>query len=175
MFRRNFPLIVMFLLFAGMLYVLFSVPRFVPEPVVPIVPEPEEDPAGFSGRVVMPGIEDIYILDNSAGRDIAQLEKFLSGRAAGLHYLAAEHFRELRKSRRSASKKNSGTDDILVGVRMTLDSLGQFTLDEFVFSNTDDETFKKAFSEHVQYYWRYPKSDAGKLEFWIPIRWMAEY
>ena len=67
MFRRNFPLIVMFLLFAGMLYVLFSVPRFVPEPVVPIVPEPEEDPAGFSGRVVMPGIEDIYILDNSAG------------------------------------------------------------------------------------------------------------
>ena len=51
----------------------------------------------------------------------------------------------------------------------------EFSLDEFVFSNTEDEAFKKAFTDHVQYYWRYPKSDSGKLEFWVPIRWMAEY
>ena len=60
MFRRNFPLIVMFLLFAGMLYVLFSVPRFVPEPVVPIVPEPEEDPAGQRQQITE---EFISLLD----------------------------------------------------------------------------------------------------------------
>ena len=175
MFWRNFPLIVMSLVFAGLLYVLFSIPRSVPKPVVPFVPEPEEDAPGFSGRVVMPGIDDIYVLDNSAGRDIGQLVRFLQGRAAGLHYLAAEHFRNLRKSRRSSAKKDALADDVLVGVRMTLDSLGRFSLDEFVFSNKEDEAFKKAFTDHVQYYWRYPKSDSGKLEFWVPIRWMAEY
>ena len=175
MIKRNFPLILMFLMFVGLLYVLFSIPRSVPEPEVPFVPEPKEETTGFSGRVVMPGVDDIYVLENSADRDIEQLVRFLQGRAAGLHYLAAEHFRNLKKNARRSHKKVALSDDILVGVRMTLDSLGHFTLDEYVFSNTEDESFKKTLADHIGYYWRYPKSASGKLEFWIPIRWMAEY
>ena len=37
MIKRNFPLILMFLMFVGLLYVLFSIPRSVPEPEVPFV------------------------------------------------------------------------------------------------------------------------------------------
>ena len=178
MLKRNFPLILLFLVFAAMLVVLFNIPRSVPKPAAPFVPEQEEETNGFTGRVVMPGFDDNYILENSAERDLDQLEKFLQGRAAGLHYLAAEHFKKLKKNHKHSKARKSGdssADDIVVGVRMTLDSLGRFKLNEFVFSNTDDEEFKENLVNHVEYYWRYPKSASGTLEFWIPIRWMEKY
>ena len=164
MFRRNFPLIVMFLLFAGMLYVLFSVPRFVPEPVVPIVPEPEEDPAGFSGRVVMPDSESILVLENSAGRDIEKIVTYLTGRTAGLHWLARPYF-----------KKHRGSEDVIMGVRMTIDSLGRITCNEIEYTNAEDESLKDTLQRHIEYYWLYRKSESGKTELWVPIRFRAVY
>lgn len=178
MLKRNFPLILLFLVFAAMLGVLFNIPRAMPKLAAPFVPEPEEETIGFTGRVVMPSFDDIYILENSAERNLEQLEKFLQGRAAGLHYLAAEHFKNLKKNHKKSKARKSGdsaADDIVVGVRMTLDSLGRFKLNEFVFSNTEDEEFKENLVNHVEYYWRYPKSASGTLEFWIPIRWMENY
>lgn len=169
MFKRNFPLILLLLVFVALFDVMFSVQRY--ELVAPVVvePVPEQNVKSFTGRVVMPKLDDIYVLENSAGRDLVQLERFLQGRAAGLHYLASEHFKALKKQRRAAMA------DVVVGIRVTLDSTGAFNLDEFVFANTGDEEFKQKLADHIKYFWRYPKSTAGKLEFWIPIRWLAKY
>ncbi len=169
MLKRNIPLILLLLVFVAMLDVLFSVQRY--ELVAPAVVEPpvQKNDKSFTGRVVMPRLDDIYVLDNSAGRDLLQLERFLQGRAAGLHYLASEHFKIKKKQKRETRP------DLVVGIRVTLDSTGVFNLDEFVFSNTNDESFKQKLAEHIKYFWRYPKSTAGKLEFWIPIRWQAKY
>lgn len=165
MIKRNFPLILLFLVFAGLIYVMLGVPRYIPEPPPIIEQQPVEGPS-FSGRVVMPNLDDIYVLENSAGVDLQQLEKFLQGRAAGLHYLSSEHFRQIKKNKR---------EDIVVGVRLTLDSLGVFHFDEFVFSDTDDAQFKSKLADHINYFWRFPKIASGKLVFWIPIRWLAKY
>lgn len=167
MIKRNLPLILLFLAFVALLDIVYSIPRNVPNPTekLSIAPEPEEDARSFTGRVVMPNIDDIYVLENSAGRDIVQLEKFLQGRAAGLHFLAEDYYKK--------SKRHD--EDILVGLRLTLDSLGQFEVSEFLFSNTKDKIFKSRLVDHIKYYWRYPRGTAGKLEFWIPIRWLAKY
>lgn len=165
MVKRNFPLIVLFLIFAGLLYLMVGMPRYIPEPP-PIIEQQPVDGPSFSGRVVMPNLDDIYVLENSAGVDLQKLEKFLQGRAAGLHYLASEHYRQLKKKDR---------EDIVVGIRMTLDSLGVFHFDEFVFSDTEDAKFKAKLVDHINYFWRYPRLSSGKLVFWMPIRWLAKY
>lgn len=178
MFKRNFPLILLLIVFAALLDVVVSTHRFIPAPVETLMIAPEPEPVkSFTGRVVMPNLDDMYVLDNSAGRDLVQLEKFLQGRAAGLHYLASEHFKTIRKSHKKNKRaaKLPPNSDILVGIRLSLDSLGQFELKEFVFSNTEDQEFKNRLAEHIKYYWRYPRGTAGKLEFWIPIRWFAQY
>ena len=182
MLKRNFPVILLLLVFVALLDVIYTIPRNAfPTPEISIAPEPEENLQSFTGRVVMPGLDDMYVLENTSGRDIEQVEKFLQGRAAGLHYLATEHFKNLRKSKKSSKHGFKGgdhgskSDDLLVGVRLSLDSLGQFELKEYVFSNTEDEDFKNRLDEHIKYYWRYTKCASGKLEFWVPIRWLAEY
>ena len=74
------------------------------------VPEAEEF-RSFSGRVVLPSVDDIYVLDNSAGRDIPAFVKYLEGRAAGLHWLARAYF-----------KAHCGSGDVALGLRLTIDS-----------------------------------------------------
>ena len=110
----------------------------------------------------MPSLEEIYVLENTAGRDIAQLEKFIQGRAAGLHWLSQEHF------------KNKKNGDISLGLHLTVDSLGVFHCMEIMFSDADDAAFEERLVEHIQYFWRYKKSESGKTEFWIPLRWKAK-
>jgi len=168
MIKRNFPLLLLLLVFVALLDIIYCIPRKPYVETVIVAEEPEQDPVeSFKGRMVMPNLNDIYVLENSAGRDLMQLEKFLQGRAAGLHYLASEHFK--------AGKKKDIPKDITLGLRMTLDSLGQFQVEEIMFTDTDDEEFLNRLQEHIKYFWRYPKSTAGILDFWIPIRWRAEY
>jgi hypothetical protein len=162
MFRRNFPLIVLLLIFVGLLDLLWQIPVYKP----PVKEEPESVPdepgKPFTGRMTMPSLEEIYVLENTAGRDIAQLEKYIQGRAAGLHWLSQEHF------------KNKKNGDISLGLHLTVDSLGVFHCLEIMFSDADDAAFEGRLVEHIQYFWRYRRSEHGKTEFWIPLRWKAK-
>lgn len=146
---------------AYMAYFVLQIPesKLVQETIENI---PAENPNAFKGRMVMPDVDDIYVFENSSGRDLERLERYLQGRAAGLHYLSSSFF-----------KRNKNRDDVSMGIRMTLDSLGRFTVTEFLFANHDNEDFKTLVQEHIQQFWRYPKSTTGKLDFWIPVTWRA--
>ena len=60
----------------------------------------------YKGRVPM--LDDLYVLENSAGRDVLKLGKSLQGRAAGLHWLVSQHFRTYN-------------DDVILGLKLTID------------------------------------------------------
>ncbi len=184
MVKRNFPLVVFFLVFAMLLYFVYSIPLYIPEKKV----EKEEtfsftlSSQFFSGRVVPPSLEDVYVLDNSSGRNLLQVVAFLQGRSAGLHFLASEHFRKIKAERRKQQGKSARQpvelteeDDICLGLRLTIDSLGHFASPYILFANTDDKVFKEKLRRHVEYFWRMPKSGKGKLDFWIPLRFRAKY
>lgn len=135
----------------------------VPEPPVEEQPAPEE-PKAFTGRVVMPDSESILVLENSADRDIKKVATYFSGRAAGLHWLARPYF-----------KKHRDAEDVIVGIRMTIDSLGRITCNEIEYTNAEDESLKDTLQRHIEYYWRYRKSEYGTTELWIPIIFRAVY
>jgi len=172
---RDLPILFLIVVFGGLLFFLTQVKT--DQPVASIVPveHPVEQKA-FTGRVVMPSLNDIYVLENSAGRDLLQFEKFLLGRAAGLHYAAASHFKKNRASRNRASKKRGKekSPDVLMGLMLTLDSLGHFS-PEILFSNTDDENLKGLVLSQVQTYWRYPRSESGRFVVWVPIAWKSSW
>ena len=85
MVKQNFPLIVLFLVFLGLLNFIWQVkPYTMPpphEPVTPVVGQESLRP--FKGRMDMPNLDDIYVLENTAGRDVEALETYIQGRAAG--------------------------------------------------------------------------------------------
>ena len=165
---RNLPIYFMILVFAGMLFALSRVHLYTPLPKVEQEPVPVEGQPGFTGRVVMPSLEDIYVLENSAGRDILQFEKFLQGRAAGLHFASSTYFKTNQKSFKSDSPH------AIMGLKLTLDSLGVFT-PEILFTNVRDDNFKGLVLSQIQTYWRYPRSESGRFVAWVPIAWKINY
>lgn len=174
---RNIPLILLALVIAAMVVMLLRIPQSAPQ--VTIVPEPEPvNQKAFVGRMIMPSLNDIYVLENSAGRDIVQIEKFLQGRAAGLHWLAADYFKQQRKFEKSRSRKwmkNAETDGgVLMGIKLALDSLGMFH-PEILFCNVNDEALKALVVEHIQTFWRYPRSQGGTFEMWAPFVWKSAW
>jgi len=177
MFRRNIPMIAFLLVLVAVLYFIYSVPHY--DPVVEIEEEEEEElvEEAFTGRVNMPSVDEIYVLDNSAGRDLNKIALFFEGRAAGLHYLSSEYFKKYRalKKARHGRKGRKSDNDVVIGLRLTLDSLGRFLNPQIMFSNTDDDVFKVKLLKHVEHFWRLPPSQTGKLEVWIPIRFLAFY
>ena len=64
--------------FAGLLVGVYCIkPYHAP---VSIVPVEKEDPwHAFTGRVVMPSVDDFYVLENSADRDLEKFERFCKG------------------------------------------------------------------------------------------------
>lgn len=168
MVTRNLPIITLAIFFGILLYLIFTFPRYSPQENIIA---PSELAAGeskaFVGRMAMPSLDDIYVLENSAGRDLTKLETYIQGRAAGLHWLSQEHFKQARR----AKKK----DDVTMGVMLTLDSAGVFRCDEISFSTTDDEDLKTRLAEHIERFWRYTRSTAGTTKIWIPIRWRYKY
>ena len=167
MLKRNAPLLAFALVFVAVLYFVYSIPQY--EPIVDV--EEEEDVAeeAFTGRVEMPSIDEIYVIENTAGRDLNKLAMFLEGRAAGLHYLSSEYFKKARVARKG-HKFFKSDDDVFLGLHLTLDSLGRFNDPQIMFTSSDNEVFKVKLLKHVEYFWRLPPSKQGKLEIWIPIR-----
>lgn len=171
MLKRNAPILAFLLVFVALLYFVYSIPQY--EPVVEVEADEEEvvDNA-FAGRVEMPSLDEIYVIENTAGRDLNKLALFLEGRAAGLHYLSSEYFKKIKAIRKS-HKTIKSDDDVFLGLHLTLDSLGRFKNPQIMFSDSDDDVFKVKLLKHVEYYWRFPPSERGKLEIWIPIRFHA--
>ena len=66
---RDLPIFFLVLVFAGLLLGVYYIKPY--KPVVSIVPVAEEEPQwhAFTGRVVMPSLDDMYVLGNSAARD----------------------------------------------------------------------------------------------------------
>ena len=165
----NGLILFMVLVFAGLLVVVYCVkPYHAPVSIVPVEKEDKSWHA-FTGRVVMPSLDDFYVLNNSADRDLVLFENFLQGRAASLHWAAAEHFKKIKCPDDQNSEK-----DVVLGIKLTLDSLGLFT-PEILFSNTDDENMKDRVLSQIQTYWRYRRSEQGVLDVWVPIVWKACY
>lgn len=164
---RNLPIYFLILVFAGLMFALSRVQLYTP-----VANTESEGPApaeseSFTGRMVMPSLDDIYVLDNSAGRDIVQFEKFLKGRAAALHFASATYFKTNRKNFHKDS-------NAFMGIKLTLDSTGLF-IPEILFTNVNDENFKGLVLSQIQTYWRYPRSEQGKFVAWVPFVWKTDY
>ncbi|SHK74516.1 MULTISPECIES: hypothetical protein [unclassified Fibrobacter] len=170
MLKRNAPLLAFLLVFVAVLYFVYSIPQY--EPIVDAEEEEEVVEDAFVGRVEMPSIDEIYVIENSAGRDLNKLALFLEGRAAGLHYLSSEYFKKIRVARKGGRFIKSD-DDVFLGLHLTLDSLGRFMDPQIMFTSSDNDVFKVKLLKHVEYFWRLPPSKQGKLEIWIPIRFHA--
>ena len=164
---RNLPIYFLILVFAGLMFALSRVQLYTPVVTAePDAPAPVESD-GFLGRMEMPSLDDIYVLENSAGRDIVQFEKFLKGRAASLHFASASYFKATRKNARKET-------NAFMGIKLSLDSTGLFT-PEIMFTNVDDENFKGLVLSQIQTYWRYPRSEQGKFVAWVPFVWKNNY
>ena len=164
---RNLPIYFLILVFAGLMFALSRVQLYTPVVTVEPEPAPVLPDDGFLGRMEMPSLDDIYVLDNSAGRDLVMFEKFLKGRAASLHFASASYFK--------ANRKNTHKDtNAFMGIKLTLDSLGMFS-PEILFTNVNDENFKGLVLSQIQTYWRYPRSEQGKFVAWVPFVWKNNY
>ncbi|MCF0222111.1 MAG: hypothetical protein HUK19_07445 [Fibrobacter sp.] len=160
MIRRNFPLLLLAMMFIVLGTVLFvKVPQQVPLMVeVEEQEPPEQMQSSFTGRMVMPSMDDLYVLDNSAGRDLLQFLRFLQGRAAGLHWLASSHFRK----------------DVYMGLKLSIDSTGIVT-PTILYCNSKDQKFSDLVLQHIRAFWRYPPGTTGKFEVWMPILWRESW
>ena len=165
---RDLPIFFLVLVFAGLVLGVYYIKPY--KPVVSIVPVAEEEPQwhAFTGRVVMPSLDDMYVLGNSADRDLLQFERFLQRLAAGLHFAAADYF----KKHNCVATRGENSPDVVLGIKLTLDSLGIFE-PEILFSNISDENFKGLVLSQIQTYWRYPRSEQGNLEVWVPVVWKS--
>ncbi len=136
-----------------------------PPPKEEVVEEAEpEEPQPFHGRVVFPPVDEILVLSNSADRDIEKLATYFESRSAGLHWIAQSYFR---------SHKHS--DDVVVGLRLAIDSLGNVACNEMEFTNAEDESLGDAMRLHIKAYWRYRKSETGTTELWLPVRFKSNW
>ena len=66
MLKRNAPMFAFMLVFVAVLYFVYSIPRY--EPIVEVEEEKKEDVVeeSFNGRVEMPSIDEIYVIENTA-------------------------------------------------------------------------------------------------------------
>lgn len=177
MIWRNLPLLLLALVFITLGSVLFvKAPQHPLRPrqaVDAAVPEPEEViPPSFAGRMEMPSIDNLYVLDNSAGRDLQQFQRFLQGRAAGLHWVASEHFKN-EKSQAKHHKKHS-VKDVYMGLKLSIDSTGTIA-PTILFCNTKDQEFSDLVLKHINTFWKYPRGTTGKFVVWMPILWRADW
>lgn len=159
MIWRNLPIILLSLIFCTWLLLIVKTKINIPKKHSKISTELVLQNS-FTGRMTMPNFQEIYVLENSANQNLQTFETFLRGRAAGLHWLSVEHF------------KNHNAD-ILLGLKLTLDSLGIFK-SEIIYSNTDDKNFCNLLQWHISSYWHYPKSAHGKFIVMFPLIWRAK-
>ena len=77
MLKRNAPLLAFALVFVAVLYFVYSIPQY--EPIVDVEEEEDVVEEAFTGRVEMPSIDEIYVIENTAGRDLNKLTTCSSG------------------------------------------------------------------------------------------------
>jgi len=161
-----FSFIAVALLAAYIFYEGYREFKRVTPPREPVVEEEvlPDEPRTFYGRVVWPQVDDILVLSNSADRDIEKLYTYFEGRSAGLHWIAQSYF-----------KSHKHSEDVVVGLRLAIDSLGHFTCNGMEFSNADDETLGEAIRLHIESYWRYRNSETGTTELWLPVRFKSKW
>ena len=161
-----FSFIAVALLAAYIFYEGYREFKRVTPPREPVVEEEvlPDEPRIFYGRVVWPQVDDILVLSNSADRDIEKLYTYFEGRSAGLHWIAQSYF-----------KSHKHSEDVVVGLRLAIDSLGHFTCNGMEFSNADDETLGEAIRLHIESYWRYRNSETGTTELWLPVRFKSKW
>ena len=106
MLRRNGSVFLFLFMFLGLLAVLFWK---APSKISPLLETPQEPVSSevlFHGRLKPLSISDLYVIDNSAERDIEPLLTYLQGRLSSLHYLF-----ETKVPRRKRNK-----EDLLIGI-----------------------------------------------------------
>lgn len=165
MIRRNAVVFVFLFVFLGLLAILF----FVPESKTPLLVEDsviELPPAViFHGRLSPLSISDIYVVENSAERDVESLLKYLQGRSSSLHYLFEKTY----------SKRKRLKEDLLIGLWIQIDSDGFFRNVKVRFSNAEKSALEKPLIQFVEKDWRYKKVEEGSTTLLIPFLWRAEY
>lgn len=125
----------------------------------------------FKGRIILPQAMDFEVLENSACRDMEQMARFMQGRAAGLHWLANDHFRKAWRNYR----KNRPVADVHVRLVLNVDSLGVFQVDSVAAFDSDDKGLLDSLQGHIKKYWRYRRSTSGKTQFVVPFTWTSKY
>lgn len=157
--------ILFILMFLG--YHYLQKPAVVPEEEVLTPEEIHRVEIPFKGRVEIPSAEDFTVVDNSAGRDMERVALFMQGRAAGLHWLAREHFKK--------STRKHPLPDVHMEIKLSIDSMGVFDFMGLQSCDTDDQKMLDTLQDHIKKYWRYRRSTSGKTEFVAPFTWTSKY
>lgn len=165
MIRRNAAVLVFLLVFLGLLTALFFVPEskitlLVEEPVVDI-----PSVTLFHGRLSPLSISDIYVVENSAERDVDNLLKYFQGRSSSLHYLYEKVY----------PKRKRLKEDLLIGLWVRVDADGFFRDVKVRFSNEENNALAKPLIRFIEKDWRYKKVVEGTTTVLIPFLWRAEY
>ena len=88
--------------------------------------------------------------------------------------VAVKRYTDYFKKHNCVAARGENSPDVVLGIKLTLDSLGIFE-PEILFSNISDENFKGLVLSQIQTYWRYPRSEQGNLEVWVPVVWKSCY
>jgi len=165
MLRRNGSVFLFLFMFLGLLAVLFWK---APSKISPLLETPQEPVSSevlFHGRLKPLSISDLYVIDNSAERDIESLLTYLQGRLSSLHYLF-----EAKVPRRKRNK-----EDLLIGLLVEINQEGTFKNAKIQFNSAKNNEMNKPLVQFVEKYWKYKRAENGSTIILIPLQWRAKY
>lgn len=165
MLRRNGSVFLFLFMFLGLLAVLFWK---APSKISPLLETPQKPVSSevlFHGRLKPLSISDLYVIDNSAERDIESLLTYLQGRLSSLHYLF-----EAKVPRRKRNK-----EDLLIGLLVEINQEGTFKNAKIQFNSAKNNEMNKPLVQFVEKYWKYKRAENGSTTILIPLQWSAKY
>lgn len=165
MLRRNGSVFLFLFMFLGLLAVLFWK---APSKISPLLETPQEPVSSevlFHGRLKPLSISDLYVIENSAERDIESLLTYLQGRLSSLHYLF-----EAKVPRRKRNK-----EDLLIGLLVEINQEGTFKNAKIQFNSAKNSEMNKPLVQFVEKYWKYKRAENGSTTILIPLQWSAKY
>ena len=165
MLRRNGSVFLFLFMFLGLVAVLFWK---APSKISPLLETPQKPVSSevlFHGRLKPLSISDLYVIDNSAERDIESLLTYLQGRLSSLHYLF-----EAKVPRRKRNK-----EDLLIGLLVEINQEGTFKNAKIQFNSAKNSEMYKPLVQFVEKYWKYKRAENGSTTILIPFQWSAKY
>ena len=165
MLRRNGSVFLFLFMFLGLVAVLFWK---APSKISPLLETPQKPVSSevlFHGRLKPLSISDLYVIDNSAERDIESLLTYLQGRLSSLHYLF-----EAKVPRRKRNK-----EDLLIGLLVEINQEGTFKNAKIQFNSAKNSEMNKPLVQFVEKYWKYKRAENGSTTILIPFQWSAKY